>query len=572
MSGETVAAAPTTDQPADPAVGQAAGAGAELLRSTGAMAAGTVMSRLLGFVRSVVIVAAIGSVRVGDTFTLANAVPNILFTLVAGGVLNAVFVPQLVRAMKEGSDGGSAYADRLLTLSFVVLGAVTLVATLAAPLIVHAYASSSWSRADFALSIAFAYWCLPQIFFYGLYTMLGQVLNARGSFGPMMWTPILNNLVVIVTGVAFIATSTVDARSSASVGTGEVALLGAGTTLGIAVQAVALLPLLRRSGYRYRPRFDWRGVGLGRAGSLAKWTFGFVAVNQLAYLVVVRLTTAAGHDLAVAQGLSPSAQVGGGLTAYQNAYLVLLLPHSIFTVSLVTALLPRMSAAGVDGRLADIRADLSHGLRLAAVATVPAAAVFFALGPEVGVTLFSYGKVSVDDGLYLGLVLAGFGLGLVPFSAHHLVLRGFYAQEDTRTPFLFACVIAACNAALAAIAYAVTPVEHRTVAIAIAYALSYAVGLSVSASVLRRRLGGLDGHRVLRTYVRLAVAVAVGAVPGWALCRLLRAELSPGRWSVTLALAVGLAVTLAGYLLAARRMHVTELTSVLAQARGRLGR
>lgn len=569
MSGSSRATdAPGVTGTAGPDARATGGATARLLGSTGAMAAGTVASRLLGFVRNVVILAAIGSRSVGDTYALANSVPNVLFTLMAGGVLNAVFVPQLVRAMKQGGDsgdGGASYADRLLTLSFVVLGAVTLVATLAAPLIVHAY-GDRWSGADYALSIAFAYWCLPQIFFYGLYTMLGQVLNARGSFGPMMWTPILNNVVVIVTGFAFIATATIDAGSSGSVGAGEVALLGAGTTLGIAVQALALVPLLRRAGYRYRPRFDWRGVGLGRAGALAKWTVAFVAVNQLAYVVVVRLVTAAGHEAAATQ------QVGSGLIGYQNAYLVLLLPHSIFTVSLVTALLPRMSVAGVDGRLGDIRADISHGLRLAAVATVPAAVLFLVLGPELGVGLFSWGATSLDDGLAIGLVLAGFALGLVPFSAHHLVLRGFYAQEDTRTPFLLTCVVASCNVVLAVLASLLAPVAHRTVAIAAAYALSYVVGVSVSAAVLRRRLGGLDGHRVVRVHVRLLLAAALGAVPAWLLDHLLRAALPRTRPAIVLALAVGAVVLLATYLQAARRMRVTELTDVLASVRARVRR
>lgn len=537
-----------------------------LLRSSGVMAAGTLASRVLGFVRSLVLVSVIGTYTIGDAFGLANAIPNILFTLVAGGVLNAVFVPLLVRAMTSGEQDGKAYADRLLTLSMVVLVGVTVVATLAAPVIVDVYAGDRMSATDVALATAFAYWCLPQVFFYGLYTMLGQVLNARGSFGPMMWTPILNNVVGIVTGAIFWLSATIVPRDSSSLSAGEIAVLGAGTTLGIVVQALALVPVLRRTGYRFRPRFDWRRVGLGRAGSLAKWTLGFVAVNQLAYLVVVRLTTSAGKQLVTAEG------IGGGYFSYQNAYLVFLLPHSLITVSIVTALLPRMSAAAVAGRLDRVRADISQGVRLAGVATVPAAAIFVALGPEIGGTLFGVGRNGVASGLYMGAVLSAFALGLVPFSAHHLVLRGFYAQEDTRTPFLFACVIAATNALLAWVAFRTAPVQGKTVAIAGAYAVSAAVGFVVSASVLRSRLGGIDGRRVLRTYVRLVLAAIIGAVPGWAVARGVRTVLPPDQWPViVLALGLGTVVTLAGYVAAASRMHVRELTAMLTTVRSRFG-
>ncbi|WP_133412068.1 murein biosynthesis integral membrane protein MurJ [Vallicoccus soli] len=550
-----------------PEPGPGPGGPAGLVRSSGAMAAGTVVSRALGFLRNVVIVAALGSATVGDAFALANAVPNVLFTLIAGGLLNAVFVPQLVRAMTAGEEEGRAYADRLLTLAVLVLAGVTLVATLAAPLVVRLYAGGELSPADLRLSTAFAYWCLPQIFFYGLYTLLGQVLNARGSFGPMMWTPILNNLVAIATGLLFIAVATVGPRDSGSLDGGEIALLGAGTTLGIVVQALALVPVLRRVGYRYRPRLDLRGSGLGRAGSLAKWTLAYVGVTQLAYLVVVRLTTDAGKLVAEQGG------PGSGYLAYQNAYLMLLLPHSIITVSVVTALLPRMSRQAVQGDLRSVRDDLSHGLRLVGVVLVPASVLFLLLGPELGAALFSFGEASVEDGLAIGRVLSAFALGLVPFSAHYLVLRGFYALEDTRTPFLLAALIAALDVGAALVAYSVLPAEHKTVGVAAAYALAYVVGFVVSALTLRRRVGGLDGHRVLRTYVRLAVAALVAGLLAWAVLEAVRALMPEGSYAgVVLGLALSLPLAAVTYVLAARRMRVREVTRLTGQLRARLGR
>ncbi len=235
-----------------------------LVRSSGVMAAGTVVSRVLGFARNTVLAAAIGTDLVATTYNVANTIPNILYILIAGGVLNAVFVPQLVRAMKHG-DGGQGYTDRLLTLAGLVLLGLTVLATAAAPLLIALYTPSNWGDEDVATATAFAFWCLPQIAFYGLYAMLGQVLNARGSFGPMMWAPIVNNLVAIATGLLFIAVFTVDFKDPGSVSAAAIALLGGGATLGVALQALVLVPVLRRTGFRYKPRFDFRGAGLGKA-------------------------------------------------------------------------------------------------------------------------------------------------------------------------------------------------------------------------------------------------------------------------------------------------------------------
>ena len=222
-----------------------------LVRSSGVMAAGTVVSRALGFARNTVLAAAIGTDLVATTYNVANTIPNILYILIAGGVLNAVFVPQLVRAMKHG-DGGQGYTDRLLTLAGLVLLGLTILATVAAPLLIALYTPSNWGDEDVATATAFAFWCLPQIAFYGLYAMLGQVLNARGSFGPMMWAPIVNNLVAIATGLLFIAMFTVDFKDPGSVSAAGIAVLGCGATLGVALQALVLVPVLRRFEKRFR--------------------------------------------------------------------------------------------------------------------------------------------------------------------------------------------------------------------------------------------------------------------------------------------------------------------------------
>ena len=536
---------------------------APALRSSAVMAAGTAVSRVLGFVRNIVLVWAIGSALLGDTYFVANTLPNIIYILLAGGALNAVFVPQLVRAAKD-PDGGARFTDTLLTVALLLLVGVTVVATLSAPLLIRLY-TQGWDGPELSVGTAFGYWCLPQIFFYGLFTLLGQVLNARGVFGPMMWTPIVNNLVVITTALVFLAVMDVDRQDPASISPAGVALLGAGATLGIVAQALALVPFLRRAGYRYRPRLRLRGSGLRRTGTLAGWTLLFVAVNQLGYVVVTRVATGAAKAAELLD-----LDVGVGITPYQNAYLIFLLPHSIATVSIVTALLPRMSRAAADGRVADLRADISSGLRTTAVATIFATAAFLVLGRHM--TTVMYSGDGLEDGRYIGWVLTAFAPGLVLFSAQHLVLRGFYAREDTRTPFLVQCAIVALNVAAVITAAAVLPAQWRTVGMAAGYSAAYAVGLGLSTALLRRRVGSLDGRRVIRTHVRLLLAALVAGALAWAVAAAVTYAVASALLASLLATVAGLAVLLVGYVVVARRLRVTELDAILSAVRGKLGR
>jgi putative peptidoglycan lipid II flippase len=530
-----------------------------LLRSSSAMAVGTTVSRLLGFVRNAALAAAIGIALTSDTFTLANTVPNMIYILLAGGVLNAVFIPQLVRAMKD-ADGGQAYTDRLLTLAGLVLLVIAGVATLAAPFVIDVVTGPKYTDSDVAVATTFAFWCLPQIFFYGLYSLVGQVLNARGSFGPMMWAPIVNNIVAIAGCLVFIAAFTVDPKRPSSLSDAAIATLGGTATLGVALQALVLLPVLRRTGFRYRPRFDFRGHGLGKAGDLAKWTLLFVLVNQLAYVVVLNLVGNVGKDFDA-----------GGPTGYSNAYLFFILPHSIITVSVMTGLLPRMSAAAAEERPDLVREALSSGWRLTAVGTVLAAAAYIALGQSLTGVLYAIGNES-GDARYIGLVLAAFAVGLPFFSAQYVALRAFYAQEDTRTPFLLQVVIASTNVVLALLAYAVLPLDWKTVGLAGAYALTYVLGLLLSTAVLSRRLGGLDGARVVRTFARLAVAAVPAAALGWATARLLTQLVGEGMAGSAVALGCGGVVLLVVYLGAARALHIEEIATLTATVRGRLPR
>jgi putative peptidoglycan lipid II flippase len=540
---------------------------ASLLRSSSLMAMGTVVSRATGFLRTIIIAGALGTGIFADTYNAANTVPNMIYILLVGGALNSVFVPQLVRAMKNDEDGGEAYASRLLTLTAVVLFAIAMVAALAAPVVIWAAAhgfTKPGSADEYTLAVAFARYCLPQILFYGIYVMLGQVLNARGSFGPMMWTPILNNVVVITTFGLYlgIAGRHLDAST---ITPAETRLLGVGTTLGIVVQAATLVPYMYATGFRYRPRFDWRGVGLGKVGHLAKWTILFVLVNQLGYFVVTNVTTLAA-DHAKAAGLD----VGVGYTPYSNAYLLFMLPHSIITVSVVTALLPRMSRAVTEARLAEVREDVTGTLRTIGVAIVPAAFGFLALGRDIaGVMYFSTGAKNAH---VIGYVLMAFALGLIPFSAQYLLLRGFYAFEDTRTPVFIAVAINAVNVVLVLTSYTLLPLRWVIVGMAAGYGISYAVGLAITARVLGRRIGGLDAPLVVRTYARLVVAAAAAAAGAFVAARLCTAVAGSGLFGSAVAVLAGAAVMGGGYVLVAQRMRVAELDQLIAMVSGRLGR
>ncbi|MFC9297620.1 murein biosynthesis integral membrane protein MurJ [Streptomyces sp. NPDC057011] len=533
-----------------------------VLRSGALMAAGSIVSRATGFVRSAVVVAALGTALLGDSYAVANTVPNIIYMLLIGGALNAVFVPELVRAAKEHADGGSAYTDRLLTACTAALVALTALAVLAAPLIVSAYTDYSGAQAD--TTVALARYCLPQILFYGLFTLLGQVLNARGRFGAMMWTPVLNNFVIIgVFGLfLYVSHDAADGLTAA-----ETRLLGLGTTAGIVIQALALVPSLRAAHFRWRPRFDWRGSGLGRPLRNAGWTVMLVLTNQIGYWVVTRLSTTTGQH-AVEAGLAG----GAGYTAYSNAYQLWIVPQGIITVSLVTALMPRMSSAASEGDLGAVRRDISYALRSSAALVVPAAAVFAALAPWVMGSVFEYGRTGAADIEVMAGMLMAFAPGLIAYSAQYVLSRGFYALSDTRTPFFLNLVIAALNAGLSAAAYLLLPPRWAVTGMAAASSVAFLAGAAVTAYTLSRRLGPRAGSRTerrataLRTHLRLLAACVPAAAAGWAAAR---AADGFGNFAAVGAGTVALAL---GVVLLAGPLRLTEITDQLDSLRRKIGR
>ncbi|MFG2134002.1 murein biosynthesis integral membrane protein MurJ [Streptomyces sp. NPDC048751] len=528
--------------------------GGGLLRSSALMAAGTVVSRATGLIRLVLQGTALGTGLLATTYNQANTVPTSLYFLMIGGALNSVLVPQLVRARAEDPDGGAAFEQRLVTLVLCVLGVGAALAVWAAPEIISIYQRDTPATHDaFELTVVFARFLLPQILFYGVFSILGQVLNARDRFGAMMWTPVLNNLVLIAMFGLYLGLMTAPERVS-DITDAQVRMLGVGTTLALALQSLALIPYAHAAGFRFRPRFDWRGTGLRKSVNAARWTLLFVLTNLVASTVVTRLASSA--DAALSQD-------GVGYTAYSYAQQIWMLPQSIVTVSLVTALLPRMSRAVVEDRLDDLRADLSRALRVSGVVIVPAAFFFLAFGPQIAQLLFAHGPAGAAATAPLGHMLQAFGLGLIPFSAQYLLLRGFYAFEDTRTPFRMALWISGINIVLATACHLLLSPRWAVTGMAAAYALSYAIGLLLTALRLRRRTEGLlDGRRICRTYAKLTAAATAAGGAGWLVTRFCGQSLATATWAPALALTAGGAAMLLLFLLFARIFRIGELRSL----------
>jgi putative peptidoglycan lipid II flippase len=536
-----------------------------LLSATAVMASGTILSRFSGYFRTLLIVAALGQYLHADIFTIANTLPNAIYILVAGGVFNAVLVPQLVRTMKNDPDGGEAYAARIITLSAIFLAVVTVLLVLVAPLLMRIYLDPRYFDPDRAAqldsAIAFTRYCLPQVFFYGMFVLVGQVLNAREKFGPMMWAPIANNLIAIAVLSLYLLLwgqpSAVEQFGGFT--NGQELLLGLGSTLGIVVQFLILLPYLRRAGFTYRPRFDFRGTGLGHTARLGVWTVLFVVVNQIAYLVVTRLASSGTVD-----------RSGTGNTVYAGSFLIMMVPHAIITVSLTTAILPRLSGYATDARLADMGRTLGSTLRTALVVVLPFAAVVPILARDIAGVLFNAGA---GDPAAFAPTLALFAPALVFFTVHYMMLRGFYALEQTRLVFLIQCAISATNIVAAVWLVSRTTPDQTAPALVLAWLASYVVGSAISYTVLRRRLGGLETPALVRFLVRMVIACAGAALAAWAVEQAL-AGLGEETGILLSLLRGGLAGLAAGLVLlgAARLMRIREVTSLVDSVASRVRR
>jgi putative peptidoglycan lipid II flippase len=534
-----------------------------ILSASAVMAAGTTVSRLSGFVRSALLVAALGSGLHAELFNVANTVPNMLYILLAGGIFNAVLVPQLVRTMKQDPDGGEAYTNRVVTAAAVFLGVVTVALVVAAPWVMQLFLGAPYDDPELASqrasAIAFARWCLPQVFFYGMFVLAGQILNARGLFGPMMWAPIANNVISVAVLTTYLLVYGPVSDDTAPFTAGQEALLGLGSTLGIVAQLLVLLPFLRKAGFTYRPRFDLRGTGLGHTLRLGIWTVGFVIVNQIAYTVVVKLASSGPASAAVSGG----EQTATGYTVYSFAFLIVMVPHSIITVSLATAVLPRLSAYAAENDRGSLAGTLMIALRSALCVVVPFALLLPVVARDTAHVIWGYGA-GRDSYQNFAPTLALFGIGLVFFTVHYLMLRGFFALEQTRTVFWIQCVIALTNIAAAVLLVREATAAQTSPALVLAYATAYLVGAAVSSGVLARALGGIGLRSLVRFLVRLVVIAVLSTTAAVGAAWLLRGLGEDP--ALVVALLRALVVTIVDvvvFLLLARLFRLQEVTEVL---------
>ncbi|WP_150307375.1 murein biosynthesis integral membrane protein MurJ [Planctomonas psychrotolerans] len=469
-------------------------------RASALLASGTLVSRVLGFVKIIVLAQTIGVVgsASADAFGNANQLPNNIYVIVAGGVLNAVLVPQVVRAAKH-ADGGRSYINRLVTIALVILAGTTVLATAAAPAIAYLYGVTLGPE-QLALVTAFAFWCLPQIFFYGLYAVLGEVLNARGSFGPFTWAPVLNNVVAIAGLGVFSLLFGADpdgSRPLAEWTVDKIAVLGGSATAGVAAQALILFYFWRRAGLQYRPDFRWRGVGLGKAGRIASWTLGMLIITQISGVVQTNVAN-------LAFGVAAS------IAALQTAWLIFMLPHSVATVSIATAYFTRMSEHASNNDLTAVRSDFSAAVRVIGMIIVLATAVLVVVAYPFS-RVFESGFENVQG---LGNVLIAYLFGLTAFSVLFMIQRAFYTLEDTKTPFFFT-LFQVVLFILGALLCTLLPVEWIAVGLAVVSTITGGLQALLAAYLLRKRLGSLDGHRILRSLVQFTVAAIVSALVGF---------------------------------------------------------
>ena len=484
---------------------------ASLARSSAIMASGTLVSRVLGMVRNALIVMALGATGSGaaDAFNTANNLPTYLYNMMIGGILNAILVPQIVQALRRRN--GEEVVNRLLTAAATLMLAVTCIATAAAPLIFTLNANSLAQGQWRTLSFAFAFWFMPQVFFYGLYALWGQVLNARSSFGPYMWSPVLNNIISIASILLYLH---LYGRYTTGQGAevwdwSRITLIGATTTLGIAVQALILYIPLVRSGFRPRIIFGVRGLGLGKTVKVALWALAGVGVASLSNWITSNLgsyAVTASEQPEYADVIVPST------TMWLNAYLVYMLPQSLVVTSIITALFTRMSEKAAAGDSAGVREDLSLGLRSAGVFTVLATAGVCVLAVPA-LQLFTP-SITLPEAQASAPMLIALALGIVPQGIWFGAQRVMLAYSDTKRLLLADVVVGVIPVVLCVMAYFVAPANHWMTWAGAANTISQIGGTVVVIPMMRSHLPSLDGRKIIATHLRLVMAVAPAVVVG----------------------------------------------------------
>jgi putative peptidoglycan lipid II flippase len=534
-----------------------------LARATVVMSIGTALSRLSGFVRIAVMAWAVGGTesKLPDTYNLANSMPNIVYQLVIGEVLATVFVPIFVEYIKTRSrEEANRLAQTILGVSFIAAGAFAAVTVALAPWLIKIYTFGIEDPTTRALQeqvgTFFLRIFMPQMIFYALGAVLTGLLNAHRRFAAPMFAPVLNNLIVIATFVLFRIKHGSGVPDLTSLTAGDKWLLAGGTTAGVIAMTLVLWPsvIRMRRGYRLGMP-NWRHPALARVRTLARYSFGYVAINQFGLWVVYALAN--------------GAATAGGITAYNSSWILYQLPYGIFAVSVMTYQVPRLAEHHVAGDIAAVRDDLSLGLRATAFIVLPAAAGFVALGQPIIRLLLEHGVFTAASTELFADTFVLMSVGLGAYAAFQQLMRAFYAMQDTRTPWRVNIV-----AIIAQIVTAVPLFKLMGVpGLGLAHAISYLAGMITGGAILCRRLGGLGGTRLVRSHVRIAVAsLATGAV-AWGVARAVGGAVDLTSFSGQLA-QVGSAVVagLVLYVAMARMLRVEELGPIVAALRRTFGR
>lgn len=527
-------------------------------RNSAVMAAGSLVSRVTGFLRTAVMAAALGGSLVGNAYTTALAFPGMIYELLIGGIMSSVLVPMLVRVRKEEPDRGRAYTQRLLTLAMLVLAVATVLAMICAPLLAFLYANEASDATRHVITML-SYLMLPTIFFYGLAGVVGAVLNSRGSFAAPMWTPILNNVVVIFTGIYYMVVFGTEKIEPEDVRPAHILVLGGGMLAGIVLQSVSLLPALRKVGFRFKWRTDFRRLGLGHLGRVGGWMLIFVAVNQLALLVMFNLLNRVGRDDA-------------GTMVYNNVFLLLMMAHGIVAVSVITALLPRMSSAAHDGRSADVTADLSRGIRMCTVLLAPIAVCYSVLALPIAVALFERGAFSRADSENTMAVLVIAGLTLIPMSISQLFNFTYYSLQDTKTPALINIPVVSLRLSVQLAWFAAAAVSVTAMGMMVGNGVSFVFAALLSGMLLRRRIGRIGLAGISWTVARVVAAALAAAAAGWAVVELLGADANMTQGTAWLTVIVGGLVICGVYGAGLLALRTPEVSDLMGLVKGKLRR
>ncbi|WP_107985684.1 murein biosynthesis integral membrane protein MurJ [Rhodococcus sp. OK519] len=479
-----------------------------LLAATGSIAIATLISRMTGFLKQLLLLTALGP-AVASAFTVASQIPNMISELVLGAVLTAIVVPVLVRAEKEDPDQGAAFVRRLFTAALALLGTAALLATAAAPILTTYVFLPDDGQVNTALTTALCFLLLPAILFYGLSALLTAILNTRQEFKPGAWAPVLNNLVVLAILAGYWLVPGEISLDPVRITDPHLLLLGLGVTAGVIIQAVSLLPAIRRQGISLRPLW---GIDdrLKQFGGMAVAIVLYVLISQAGMVFATRVSAHADE---------------AGPAIYTNAWLLLQLPYGVLGVTVLTAIMPRLSRNAADDDTPAVVDDLSVATRLTMIALIPVITFFTFAGPQIGHALYGYGNFGAGNAERLGEAVSWSAFTLIPYSLVLIHLRVFYAREQAWTPTWIILGITGVKIALSALTPLVAANNQQVVILlGAANGLAFVAGALIGGFLLHRSLGDLRMANVGKTVWVVLLASAAGAVAMFAADKLLGLE------------------------------------------------